>query len=606
MRPNLLFPAPILLMFRLIFTSVFAAQSPAQLTINTFAGNGTAAFSGDGGPATAASLSLPVFVAADAAGNVYIADQNNNRIRLVNTHGTISTFAGNGSADFSGDGGPATQASLNSPTGVFADGLGNVFIADVGNQRIRKVDSSGTITTVAGSGSRGYSGDGGLATSAGFYNPDRAVVDRSGNIYIADQSDHRVRKVDSASGIVTTVAGTGGQGFSGDGGPATSAELNNPDAVALDLNGNLYIADQFNQRIRKVDSSGTITTVAGNGTAAFGGDGGPATSASLNYPGGLIVDSSGNIYFADDLNFRVREVSASGVITTVAGDGAQGFGGDGGPALDASLNGQFGVAIDPSGNLLIADSANNRIRIVAAASSVTPVFPAIGVTNGASFISGGSAGALGTIFGVHLSVNLEGVVAASSIPLPTHVQSTTVTVNGYLAPIIAVVNVDGSEQINFQMPWEVAGQSTVSVVVDNGVASNAAVTVPIFAAQPGIFSGDGINGAIEHLNGTVVTTANPAAPGEYVVVFATGLGPVSPAIASGAAAPVSPLSNTTFIPTATIGGINAPIVFSGEAPYFVGLNQINLQVPSSAPSGSQDLILTANGVAAKSVKIAIQ
>ena len=301
------------------------AQS-APLNISTFAGTGSAGFSGDGAAAKSAALNTPVYVASDAAGNVYIADQNNNRIRKVNPQGVITTFAGNGAAGFSGDGGPATGASFRSPSGVFADGSGNVFIADVGNQRIRKVDTAGNIATVAGNGTSGFSGDGGPATAASFFNPVRVIVDASANLYIADQSNHRVRKVDS-SGMVSTIAGSGSSGFSGDGSAATSAALNNPTALALDASGNLYISDQFNHRIRRVGTSGNITTVAGNGAAAFAGDGSAASTASLNFPGGLVVDTAGTIFFADDINFRVRQISPGSIISTVAGNGTQAFSG---------------------------------------------------------------------------------------------------------------------------------------------------------------------------------------------------------------------------------------------------------------------------------------
>ena len=525
------------------------AQS-APLNIGTFAGTGSAGFSGDGAAAKSAALNTPVFVASDAAGNVYIADQNNNRIRKVNLQGVITTFAGNGAAGFSGDGGPATSAS--------------------------------------------------------FFNPVRVIADAAGNLYIADQSNHRVRKVDS-SGIVSTFAGSGSAGFSGDGSAATSAALNNPTALALNASGNLYISDQFNHRIRRVGTSGNIVTVAGNGAAGFAGDGSAASSASLNFPGGLVVDTAGTIFFADDLNFRVRQISPGGTISTVAGNGSQSFSGDGGLATAASLNGQFGIALDPSGNLLIADSANQRIRLVESVSPVVPVFSSAAVTNAASFLSGGSAGALATLFGTHLSVNLQGVSTASALPLPTSLGGAVVTVNGIRAPLVAVVNVNGQEQINFQIPWELAGQQSVSVVVANGLSSSAAVNVPLTTAQPGVFVIDDANGgAIEHADGSVVTPASAAARGETVLVFATGLGPTSPTIVSGQAAPGSPLSLTTSMPTVTIAGMPTIISFSGQAPGFVGLNQINLQVPANAPIGSQDLILTINGVASKAVKIALK
>ena len=259
-------------------------QAPGS--IQTIAGTGSASFSGDGGPANRATLNVAVDVAADRAGNIFIADQFNHRIRRIAPDGNISTVAGTGAPGFAGDGGLAVNAQINTPTGIFTDGAGNLFIADVANNRIRKVDTSGIITTLAGNGSRGYSGDGGPAIAASFLNAVRVAVDPSGNVFIADQSNHRIRRVTPA-GTITTVAGNGvgtpaSGAFAGDGGPAASASLNNPTALAVDNAGVLYFSDQFNHRIRKVALDQTITTVAGNGGAGFGGDGGPAVSAVLN------------------------------------------------------------------------------------------------------------------------------------------------------------------------------------------------------------------------------------------------------------------------------------------------------------------------------------
>jgi uncharacterized protein (TIGR03437 family) len=338
-------------------------------TITTVAGNGNPGFSGDGGPATSALLDNPNGVSADSAGNLYIADTFNNRIRKVSGE-TIATVAGNGAPAFSGDGGPATGASLKVPAGVAVDSAGNLYIADSGNGRIRKV-SGGIVTTVAGNGNWGFSGDGGPATSASFANPCGVAVDSAGNLYIADQYNNRIRKV--FGGIITTVAGGGNQGL-GDGGPATSASLNQPDGVVVDSAGNLYIADSYNRRVRKV-SGGTITTVAGNGSTGFAGDGGPATNASVYFPVGVALDSAGNLYIVDGSNSRIRKVSG-GTITTVAGTGAEGFSGDGGPAIAAALNDSGGVAVDLAGNLYIADTGNNRIREVLAAPGAFQVSPA--------------------------------------------------------------------------------------------------------------------------------------------------------------------------------------------------------------------------------------
>ncbi len=346
-------------------------------TITTVAGTGTPGFSGDGGPATDAQLASPNGVAVDAAGNLYIADFGNSRVRKVGTSGTITTIAGTGSFGFSGDGGPATDAQLADPRGVAVDAAGNVYIADYYNIRVRKVSTSGTITTVAGNGTLGFSGDGGPATSAGLRYPTGVAVDAAGNLFIADSNNHRVRKV-STTGTITTVAGNDSPGFSGDGGPATNASLSSPTGVAVDTAGNLYIAEQNNHRVRKVSTSGTITTVAGNGSNGsfddgYSGDGGPAADARLNYPSGVAVDAAGNLYIADFFNNRVRKVSTSGTITTVAGNGSFGYSGDGGPAINAGLAFSYGVAVDTVGNLYIADSSNNRVRKVSTSGTITTV-----------------------------------------------------------------------------------------------------------------------------------------------------------------------------------------------------------------------------------------
>jgi sugar lactone lactonase YvrE len=336
--------------------------------ITTVAGSDS---SGDGAPATAATLNGPVDVALDGAGNLYIADGNNHRIRKVTAAtGIITTIAGNGAAGFSGDGGPATEASLFSPSGLSLDGSGNLYIADRRNHRIRKVTvATGTITTVAGTGTPGPAGDGGAATAASLTFPVDVALDGSGNLYIADRSNARIRKVIAATGIIATVAGIGTPGFSGDGGPATAASLNSPTGVALDGSGDLFIADSSNNRIRKVaGSTGIITTVAGNGTRGFSGDGGPSTAASLNDPDYVALDETGNLYIADTGNNRIRKVSAAtGTITTVAGNGVEGFSGDRGPATEASLGLPGGLAVDGSGSLYFADTNNQRIRVVSSA-----------------------------------------------------------------------------------------------------------------------------------------------------------------------------------------------------------------------------------------------
>ena len=353
--------ALLLIAFALPFIPAAEAQTGIG-TITTVAGTGEGSFGGDGGPAVRSQLREPRGVAVDGAGNLYIADSQNNRIRKVDSTGTITTVAGTGAFGFSGDGGPASEAQLYSPHSVTVDGAGNLYIADSGNHRIRKVDSRGTITTVAGTGFGFSSGDGGPAVEARLSYPEGVALDGAGNLYIADSGNSRIRKVDSR-GTITTIAGTGERGFSGDGGPAVRSQLYFPSGVAVDGAGNLYIGDLYNNRIRKVDSRGTITTIAGTGESGFSGDGGPAIAAQFNSPTGVALDGAGNLYIGDLYNHRIRKVDSRGTITTIAGKGVPpSFSGDGGPATEAHLYAPWGVAVDGAGNLYIADTSNNRIR----------------------------------------------------------------------------------------------------------------------------------------------------------------------------------------------------------------------------------------------------
>jgi sugar lactone lactonase YvrE len=335
--------------------------------ITTFAGRTNSGFSGDFGPATNASLRSPVGVAFDAAGNLFIADTYNNRIRKVDTNGVITTVAGKGTSGPPGDGGAATNASIVAPNGVAVDSAGNVFIAETGNSHIRKVRTDGIIVSVAGTAFFGFSGDGGAATNAALHNPQGLAIDSFGNLLIADTGNNRIREI-RPDGIIMTVAGKGGPiGSPGDGGAATNATLNGPTGICVDSAGNWFIADMNYSLVRKVDTNGVISTVAGKSTFSFSGDGGPATNASMNHPIGVAVDSRGNLFIADSGNNRVREVTRDGVINTVAGQATSGFSGDGGPATLASLNYPTAVAIACSDHVFIADSSNSRIRTVTVA-----------------------------------------------------------------------------------------------------------------------------------------------------------------------------------------------------------------------------------------------
>jgi trimeric autotransporter adhesin len=368
-----------LLIVTVVFLGTFMINAPAQIITTVVGGNG-GNYSGDGGPAIYAQLNWPVAVALDSSGDLFIADLNNDVIREV-TAGIINTVAGNTLTGYEGDGLTAEIARLNYPVNVKTDKKGNFYIADQFNHVIRKVvDTSNIISTIAGNGFEagtglgGYSGDGGQATNAEFYSPAGIALDKTGNLYISDIGNSVVRRVDT-SGIITTIAGNGsGSGYSGDGGLATNAKLSQPEGITVDNTGNLFIADQYNNVVRKVSTAGIISTVAGNGygagttthTGGYNGDGGQATAAELSGPADVAVDASGNLYIADQNNMVIRKVSASGVITTFAGNGTAGYSGDGGNAIYAQLKFPSGVAVDSAGDVFIADFENNAIREVIA------------------------------------------------------------------------------------------------------------------------------------------------------------------------------------------------------------------------------------------------
>jgi class 3 adenylate cyclase/sugar lactone lactonase YvrE len=348
--------------------AVTRSADPLSATIATIAGRGHSADGPDGRAAIATDLSHPLALALDSAGRLYVVEGN--RVRRINGDGTMTTVAGTGRAGFSGDGAAATSANLNGPQAIAIDSAGSVYIADSQNNRVRRVDPHGVITTFAGSGQAGYGGDAGPAVHAVLADPTGVAIGFANTILIADSGNNRVRAVD-AVGTITTVAGTGDSGYAGDGGPATSALLNDPRCLAVDAFGYVYIADSLNDRVRRMGVDGTISTVAGTGDQGSSGDHGPATNASLHLATGplsggasLAVDAAGDLFIADALNNRVREVAVgTNLITTVAGDGRQGFSGDNAAATGAELDLPLGVAVD-SGVLYVADSDGNRVRRV--------------------------------------------------------------------------------------------------------------------------------------------------------------------------------------------------------------------------------------------------
>jgi len=344
--------------------SAHPAYAPVGI-ITTVAGDGQPQYAGDGGPALRACLHQPWQVAVASDGSLYIADTLNHRIRRITPAGIITTVAGTAKAGSGGDGRPATAARLSFPSSVAIGSDGSLYIAEFIGHRIRKVDPEGIITIVAGTSRHGYSGDGGPATQAGLFCPRGMALGRDGSIYVADTKNNRVRCV-GRDGIITTVAGSGVQDYSGDGGPATRAGLNQPRDVAVLPDGSFYIADTENNRVRKVGAKGIISTVAGGGLDVDEelGDGVPATKVSLRWPSNVAVSADGSLLIAEESNHCVRKVDPNGIITTVAGNGKQGFSGDGGPATEASLSQPNYVAIGPDGSLYIADSNNYRVRKV--------------------------------------------------------------------------------------------------------------------------------------------------------------------------------------------------------------------------------------------------
>lgn len=490
--------------------------------ISTVAGTGDAAYLGDGGPATAAQLSGPRGVGTDWAGNAYIADGN--RIRKVTPNGTITTFAGTGVPGYAGDGGPAANAQIG-PGDVAVDSAGSVYFTEA--NRIRKVAPDGIISTVAGTGARGYSGDGGPATKAQLNYPGRLALDSSGNLYLADTGNYRVRKV-APDGTISTVAGNGTLGHAGDGGPATDAQTRSS-GIALDLAGNLYISDDVNNCIRKVDVNGTISTVAGNCGGSGGvppsGDGGQATSAVLALVAGMVVDSGGSLYFGD--LGRVRKVAPEGTISTVAGDGKIGYSGDGGPAISARFYQPIVQAVDAAGRVYVTDNWNGVIRILT--STCTPSVSPVSLQSPVD----------GTNLTLAITTGQGCAWAVSKLP-------DWVTVSGSLSGF-------GS------------GAVTLAIAPNSGAPRSALISVGGIAVSINQASSVLLVSAGGVVNAASYTT--PVAPGSIAAIFGNFL----------LAAPVS--TNSFPIPT-VLGGLSFQFSGAPSPPlFYAGLGQVNAQVP---------------------------
>jgi uncharacterized protein (TIGR03437 family) len=522
-------------------------------TITTVSGNGSIGLAGDG-VATSLPMLSPFGVTSDSSGNIYVAEFGTNRIRKIDTSGNITTAIGDGTQGFAGDGGPANKVEMSLPTGVQIDSSGNLYFSDSLNNRIRRL-AGGNVNTYAGNGGVSRSGDGGAATSAQIYSPLGVAADSTGNLYIADTLNNVVRRVDS-KGIITTFAGNGSAGSGGDGGAATSAQLNAPQGLAVDSAGNLYIADTQNHRVRKVTAS-TISTVAGSGTAGFGGDNGPAVSAQLNLPFGVALDAAGNLYIAEFGNNTVRKVNTAGTISTVAGNNVSGYAGDGGAATSAQLNGPKSVALDPAGNLYIADTGNNRVRQVAPNGNIT------------TFAGNGNAGFAGD----------GGPALNAQAGNPTALATDSVG-NLFIA--------DGSARIRKVFLTGVintiAGGSARGYAGDGGPSLGALLNGPAALAvntAGAVFIADSLNNAVRLLqptsNGIAINAVTngatnlngPVAPGEVIVIYGSGLGGSLTTYTPNADGSVPKVAGGTSV---YFNGAPAPVLYSSA-------NQVAAVVP---------------------------
>ena len=554
-------------------------------TVNPFAGNGLLSRSGDGGPAIGAQLNAPLGVALGpaislgSAATVYIADTANNVVRRVASD-VISTVAGTGTAGSSGDGNPATGAQLSGPQGLAVDSAGNLYIADTQNHRVRKV-AGGAISTVAGSGTAGFGGDGAAAGSAQLNAPFGVAVDAAGNLYIAEFGNNRVRKV-STNGNISTLAGNGVSGYGGDGGQATSAMINGPQGVAVDGSGNVYIADTANNRVRRVAPNGVITTVAGNGAAGFNGDGGSALNAQVGNPVAVAVDSVGNVFIADG-SARVRKLFLSGIITTIAGAGTRGYSGDGGSAPIASLNAPSALAVNAAGAVWVADTLNNAVRLLQFAGGGTVVNA---VTNGASNLSGPvAAGEVVVIYGSGLGpTQLVQYQADSNGMVPTTVGGASVYFNGVLAPVLYA----SANQVAAVVPFGISG-SLAQMYVQYQNLTSAPFNVSVASQIPAVFtlgSGTGQAAAINNRDGSINGAASPAKVGDYIQLYMTGAGRTGASDTDGLiATAATPLPDGTV--KVNIGGLPANVYYAGGAPGAVaGVIQVNAQIPSGITVGA--------------------
>ncbi len=590
--------------FYLVFGLLLAGgvASAQQYFASTIAGTGASpGWSGDGGPSLSAQFNNPLRVAVDGAGNLYIADYTNFSVRKVDkASGNVSTVAGSGAIGFSGDGGSIVGSKLSNILDIAVDASGNVYIADSLNSRVRRVDTSGNISTYAGNGSRGYAGDGGAASDAALYFPAGLALDAAGNLYIADYGNATVRVVTKSTGKISTVAGVGYSVFGsapGDGGPATKAFLAQPYSVGVDKAGNVYVGDIGTSSIRKIGLDGKINTYVSN-------------FVSQNFA----MDASGTIYFADYRTHTVQKILPGGTRLWIAGNGTPGWSGDGGPSTSAQFTAPYGVAIDAAGAVYVADSGNAIIRkLTPAAFSIGAVAnagnlqafgpPVAGTGDAANPIS---AGEIVVVFGAGLGQDTLISAAPQGGLFPTILAGTQVLFNGKAAPLIYA----SAGIVAAIVPYSINGLSSVQVAASYQGRTSRAATVPVAPTAPGVFtanaSGSG-QAAVLNQNGTLNSASNPAQVGSIITLYATGEGQSSPGGVDGKLATGTTLPQPVQSVSVKIGGLPAVVNYAGAAPTLVaGVMQVNVQIPAGfAPSNSVALVLNVGGVNSPTVTIAV-
>jgi len=576
---------------------------PAGSAIILEAGNGQQGFSGDGKQANQARLNYPTGVVVDATGNVYIADNGNERIRMVDVNGDISTFAGNGNPMFLGDGGPAASAQLD-PSDVALDNAGNMYVADLGNHRIRKINlATKTITTVAGIGTPGYSGDNGPATSAQLRLPTSMAVDTAGNLYIADNGNHAVRRVSASTGTITTIAGNGNLVFNAETGTAVGVAID-PTRVALDPSGAIYITDQFNDRIRKLVLQVPATMTISSGDAQSGP---PGTSLSIAVK---VADASGTPVGGVVVSFAVSTGAASLSAATAVTKG------DGTATIQLTLGATVGALKITAMATGLSSVSFNLTVTQAVITTPMPQITSGGVEGAALSIpavqalsTGGIASIFGMNFGAGAAYQKVGASDLVNGQVPVNFQGICVMVGGTSAPVFGA----SATQVNFQVPAVAAGTAMVQVITGCGTANpltSNAVSVATQSATPEFFyfvqNANGISpvAATDAITGAGLAASSlfpgsgfaPAQPNEYVTVYATGFGLTNPAVAPGAFP--TQLSAAVGTVTVTLGGVTIPaanVLYAGVTPNSPGLYQVNLLLPANTPSGNLPLIIQIGG-----------